>query len=135
MAKTDAKKCGKMTVFRSDRHEDLAAMVFVTLVVVTVLVYMAYIVPTITLKAPSDGKIIAVAAQADTDVKKGDLLYTIEVKEKKYVAGKLEEKIVAKEIHAKTNGKVLSVTAKEGDEVKKDKQPILVLDHEKGTLP
>ncbi|MBI5518966.1 MAG: biotin/lipoyl-binding protein [Desulfovibrio sp.] len=135
MAQSDPKKCGKMTVFRSDRHEDVAAMVFVTLVVVTVLVYMAYIVPTITLKAPSDGKIVSVAAVADTEVKKGDLLYTIEVKEKKYKDGKLEEKLVVKEIHAKTNGKVLSVSAKEGDEVKKDKQALLVLDHEKGTLP
>ena len=131
----DTNKCGKMTVFRTDRHEDYAAMVFVTCVVAAVLLYMAYIVPTITLKAPSDGKILSVAVQPDALVKKDDLLYTIEVKEKKYVAGKLEEKIVTKEIKAKTNGKVLSVSAKVDDEVKKNKQPILVLDHEKGTLP
>lgn len=135
MAECDVKKSGKMTVFRSDRHEDLAAMVFVTLVVVSVLTYMAYIVPTITLKAPSDGKIVSVAVQADAEVKKDDLLYTIEVKEKKYKDGKLEEKVVVKEIKAKTNGKVLAVSAKEGDEVKKDKQALIVLDHEKGTLP
>jgi multidrug efflux pump subunit AcrA (membrane-fusion protein) len=128
-------KSGKMTVFKTDRHEDFAAMVFVAIVVVSVLIYMAYIIPTITLKAPSDGKIIAVAVQPNAAVKKGDLLYSIEVKEKKYALGKLEEKIVVKEIHAKTNGKVLSVSAKTGDAVKKDKNPILVLDHEKGTLP
>jgi len=129
------KNSGKMTVFKTDRHEDLAAMVFVAIVVVSVLIYMAYIIPTITLSAPSDGKIIAVAVQPDASVKKGDLLYSIEVKEKKYAQGKLEEKVVVKEIHAKTNGKVLSVSAKAGDAVKKDKNPILVLDHEKGTLP
>jgi multidrug efflux pump subunit AcrA (membrane-fusion protein) len=129
------KKSGKMTVFKTDRHEDLAAMVFVSIVVVSVLIYMAYIIPTITLKAPSDGKIIAVSVQPKADVKKGDLLYSLEVKEKKYAQGKLEEKVVLKEIHAKTNGKVLSVSAKAGDAVKKDKSPILVLDHEKGTLP
>ena len=60
----DTNKCGKMTVFRTDRHEDYAAMVFVTCVVAAVLLYMAYIVPTITLKAPSDGKILSVAVQA-----------------------------------------------------------------------
>jgi multidrug efflux pump subunit AcrA (membrane-fusion protein) len=128
-------KSGKMTVFKTDRHEDLAAMVFVAIVVVSVLTYMAFIIPTITLKAQSDGKITAVSVQPKDDVKKGDLLYSMEVKEKKYVQGKLDEKIVLKEIHAKTNGKVLSVSAKNGDEVKKDKNPILVLDHEKGTLP
>ncbi len=131
----DTKKCGKMTVFRTDRHEDYAAMVFVAGVVTAVLLYMAYIVPTIKLTAPSDGKIIAMAVQPEAVVKKDDLLYTIEVREKKYVSGKLEEKVVAKEIKAKTNGKVLTISAKVDDEVKKDKQTILVLDHEKGTLP
>jgi multidrug efflux pump subunit AcrA (membrane-fusion protein) len=135
MAECEVKKSGKMTVFRSDRHEDLAAMVFVTLVVVSVLTYMAYIVPTITLKAPSDGKILSVSVQPEAMVKKDDLLYTIEVKEKKYKDGKLEEKVVVKEIKAKTNGTVLAVPVKEGDEVKKDKQALIVLDHEKGTLP
>ncbi|MFH0730311.1 MAG: hypothetical protein V2B19_28710 [Pseudomonadota bacterium] len=131
----EEKESGKMTVFKTDRHEDLAAMVFVALVVVSVLTYMAYIIPTITLKAPSDGKIIAVSIQPKADVKNGDLLYSMEVNEKKYVQGKLNEKTVVKEIHAKTNGKVLSVSAKTGDEVKKDKSPILALVHEKGTLP
>ena len=113
------KNSGKMTVFKTDRHEDLAAMVFVAIVVVSVLIYMAYIIPTITLSAPSDGKIIAVAVQPDASVKKGDLLYSIEVKEKKYAQGKLEEKVVVKEIHAKTNGKVLSVSAKTRPPLKK----------------
>lgn len=132
---SEPKKNTKMTVFKTDRHEDMAAMVFVSIAVVSVLVYMAFIVPSITLKAPLDGKILAVSVQPDVQVKKGDLLYSLEFKEKKYVNNKLEEKMVAKEIHAKTNGKILSVSAKPGDEVKKDKNPILELEHEKGVLP
>ena len=46
---------GKMTVFKTDRHEDVAAMVFVSLVVVFILVYMAYVVPTITI-TPAPGR-------------------------------------------------------------------------------
>lgn len=132
---SEPKKTTKMTVFKTDRHEDMAAMIFVTTAVVSVLVYMSYIVPNITLKAPMDGKIIAMSAQPDTTVKKGDLLYSIEFKEKKYVHDKLEEKMATKEIHAKTNGKILSVSAKAGDDLKKDKTPVLVLEHEKGALP
>lgn len=132
---SEPKKNTKMTVFKTDRHEDMAAMVFVTIAVVSVLVYMAFIVPNITLKAPLDGKILAVSVRPDTQVKKGDPLYSLEFKGKKYVNNKLEEKMITKEIHAKTNGKILSVTAKPGDEVKKDKNPILVLEHEKGALP
>ncbi len=132
---SEAKKNVKMTVFKTDRHEDLAAMFFVTIAVVSVLVYMAYIVPSITLQAPMDGKITAVTVQPQAQVNKGDLLYSIETKEKKYAHEALEEKIVTKEIHAKTSGKILSVMAKAGDEVKKDKNDILVLEHVKGTLP
>jgi multidrug efflux pump subunit AcrA (membrane-fusion protein) len=132
---SEAKKSGKMTVFRSDRHEDWASMVFVAMVTASVLLYMAYIVPTITLKAPSDGKILAVAVQPDTEIKVGDLLYTLEAKEKKFAGGKLEEKVVTKEIKSKAGGKVLAVAAKEGMEVKKDKEALIVLEHVKGTLP
>jgi biotin carboxyl carrier protein len=132
---SEPKKNTKMTVFKTDRHEDMAGMVFVTFAVVSVLVYMAFIIPTIVLKAPLDGKIIAVTAQKEAQIKKGDLLYTLAVMEKKYINEKLEEKLVTKEIHAKANGKVLSISAKPGDDVKKDKNEILVLQHEKGTLP
>jgi biotin carboxyl carrier protein len=132
---SEPKKNAKMTVFKTDRHEDMAGMVFVSMAVISVLVYMAYIVPSITLKAPLDGKILAVSVQPDVQVKKGDLLYSLEFKEKKYVHDKLEEKMATKEVHAKTNGKILSVSAKSGDEVKKGKNAILVLEHEKGKLP
>ena len=129
------KNKGKMTVFRTDRHEDVAAMVFVSLVVVVILVYMAYVVPTITIKPAQDGKLVSVAVQADQEVKKGDLLYTFEYKDKKFVNNQLEEKLATKEVKASTNGKVLSVAVKEGDALKKGKTEILVMDHEKGTLP
>lgn len=46
---------GKMTVFKTDRHEDAAAMIFVTLVTAAVLLYMAFIVPTITI-TPAQGR-------------------------------------------------------------------------------
>ncbi len=132
---SEPKKNAKMTVFKTDRHEDMAAMFFVTILVLSVLIYMAYIVPTIVLKAPMDGKMVAVTVQPEAQVKKGDLLYSLEIKEKKYVHDTLEEKLVVKEIRAKTNGKILSISAKPGDNVKKDKNEILVLKHEKGTLP
>ena len=126
---------GKMTVFKTDRHEDAAAMVFVSLVVIFILVYMAYVVPTVTIKPSQDGKLVSIAVQADQEVKKGDLLYTFEYKDKKFVNGQLEEKLAIKEVKASTNGKVLSIGVKEGDALKKGKNAILVMDHEKGTLP
>ena len=126
---------GKMTVFKSDRHEDVAAMIFVSLVVTAVLVYMAYIVPTITITPAQDGKLVALKVTPDQEIKKGDLMYTFEYKDKKFVDGKLEEKLATKDVKASTNGKVLSVDAKEGDALKKGKTKILVMDHEKGTLP
>ncbi|MBU1040564.1 MAG: biotin/lipoyl-binding protein [Proteobacteria bacterium] len=126
---------GKMTVFKTDRHEDMAAMVFVSLVTVAVLLYMAYIVPNITITPTQDGKLVALKVAPDQEIKKGDLLYTFEYKDKKFVDGKLEEKLATKDVKASTNGKVLSVDVKEGDTLKKGKTKMLVLDHEKGTLP
>lgn len=126
---------GKMTVFKTDRHEDAAAMIFVTLVTAAVLLYMAFIVPTITITPAQDGKLVALKVLPDQEIKKGDLMYTFEYKDKKFVNGKLEEKLATKDVKASTNGKVLSVGAKEGDELKKGKTEILVMDHEKGTLP
>lgn len=131
----EAKKEGKMTVFRSDRHEDMAAIFTVSAVVVVVLVYMAFIVPNVSVTAPSDGKILSVSATEGSMVKRGDLLCQLEVVEKKYVQGALQEKTVQKEVKAKANGKILKVSVKAGDAVKKDKTSLIVLDHEKGTLP
>ncbi|HML52618.1 MAG TPA: biotin/lipoyl-binding protein [Solidesulfovibrio magneticus] len=130
----EVKKSGKMTVFRSDRHEDMAAMVLVGCLVVAVLCYMAFIVPTVTVGAPSDGKIVSIAVSESGMVQKGEPLYTFEVKEKKWTQGKVEEKLVTRDIKSAASGKVLKVVAKPGDELKKGK-PIVVLEHEKGTLP
>ena len=130
----EVKKSGKMTVFRTDRHEDVAAMVLVGCLVVIVLCYMAFIVPTVTVGAPMDGKLVAVAVTESGMVKKGEPLYSFEVKEKKWTQGKVEEKLVVREIKSAAGGKVLKIVAKPGDELKKGK-PIVVLEHEKGTLP
>jgi multidrug resistance efflux pump len=124
-----------MTVFKTDRHEDAAAMIFVALVTAAVLLYMAFIVPTITITPAQDGKLVALKVLPDQEIKKGDLMYTFEYKDKKFVDGKLEEKLATKDVKASTNGKVLSVGVKEGDALKKGKTAILVMDHEKGTLP
>ncbi len=122
---SETKKNTKMTVFRTDRHEDMAAMVFVAIVVASILVYMAFIIPSVTLKAPASGKVVAVAVEPGSEVNKGDLLYSLEIK------GKPEPK----KYKAITNGKILSVSAKPEDKVKKGETEILVLEHEKGTLP
>ena len=130
----EVKKSGKMTVFRTDRHEDMAAMVLVGCLVVAVLCYMAFIVPTVTVGAPSDGKVVSIAVSESGMVQKGEPLYSFEVKEKKWTQGKVEEKLVTREVKSAASGKVLKVVAKPGEELKKGK-PIVVLEHEKGTLP
>lgn len=122
---SEPKKNTKMTVFKTDRHEDVAAMFFVTIVVVSILIYMAFIIPNVSIKAPAAGKVVSVDVQPGDEVNKGDLLYSLELK------GKPEPK----KYKAVTNGKILSVSAKPEDKVKKGKDEILVLQHEKGTLP
>jgi multidrug efflux pump subunit AcrA (membrane-fusion protein) len=126
---------GKMTVFRTDRHEDVAAIAFVALVVGAILFYMAYIVPSVTLTPSLDGKIVAMKVKPDQLVAKGDAIYTIKYEDRKFVDGQLQEKFVEKDVHAATGGKVLSVSAKEGSDVKKGKTTLLVMEHQKGTLP
>jgi multidrug resistance efflux pump len=121
----EPKKNTKMTVFKTDRHEDMAAICFVAFVVISVLIYMAYIIPNIHMKAPADGKVVEVLAQPDAQVKKGDALFSIDVKGKKEV----------KKYKAKTDGKILSISAKPGDAVKKGKTDMLVFEHVKGSLP
>ena len=122
---SEPKKNTKMTVFKTDRHEDMATMFFVTIVVASLLIYMAFVIPSVTIKAPASGKVVAVAVEPGAEVKKGDLLYSLEIK------GKPEPK----KYKAVTNGKILSVSAKPEDKVKKDKNDILVFEHQKGTLP
>ncbi|BFR49594.1 biotin/lipoyl-binding protein [Nitratidesulfovibrio sp. HK-II] len=130
---SDKKK--SLTVFKSDRHEDVAAIFASALIVVVVLTYMAFIVPSVGIKAPQDGKLVEIFVTEGADVKKGDKLYALEVVKKKWVNNVMEEKVAVESFTAKANGKVLKVSAKPGDGVKKGKQTIVVLEHEKGTLP
>ena len=125
----------KMTVFKNDRHEDVASIIFAGLVVLFVLGYMAFIVPTVKVKASQDGKLISVAVEKGAQVKKGDTIYTLEVVEKKWKDNVMEEKVVTRDVSIKANGKVLEVPGKAGSAVKKGKDTIIILEHEKGTLP
>ncbi|MBZ2170778.1 biotin/lipoyl-binding protein [Nitratidesulfovibrio sp. SRB-5] len=130
---SDKKK--SLTVFKSDRHEDVAAILASALIVVVVLTYMAFIVPSVGIKASQDGKLVEIFVTEGADVKKGDKLYALEVVKKKWVNNVMEEKIAVESFTAKANGKVLKVSGKPGDSLKKGKQTIVVLEHEKGTLP
>ena len=124
-----------LTVFKSDRHEDMAAILLAAIVVMATLTYMSLLVPSVTVSADSDGKILAVSVREGVQVKKGDALYTLSVVEKKWKGNKVEETVKEKVIKAKTNGKVLKVFALADSPTKKGKTPILELEHEKGTLP
>lgn len=130
-----AEKNKSLTVFKSDRHEDVAAIIFSGLIVVFVLTYMAFIVPSVKIKPTQDGKLVELFVSEGTMVKNGDKLYSLEVVKKKWVNNQMEEKVTVENFTAKTNGKVLKVTGKPGDKVKKGKETLVVLDHEKGTLP
>lgn len=128
-------KGGKMTVFKTDRHEDYAAMVMVGIVTAAILLYMSFLVGEIKLKAPDDGKVLEVLVAPDATIKKGDKLAVLAAKDKKMVGGKLEEKPINRTITSSLNGTVKSVKAKEGDAVKKGKDVLMVLVPEKGQLP
>jgi acetyl/propionyl-CoA carboxylase alpha subunit len=135
MAGTAPKKEKGMTVFKSDRHEDIASIVTAGLVICCVLFYMAFLAGDLSFKAPSDGKVLKIAVSENTPIKKGDILLTMQVKEKKVSHGQMEEKIVEKEIKSKMNGTVVNVSAAPGSSVKKDKDLLMVLKPEKGSLP
>jgi len=130
---SDKKK--SLTVFKTDRHEDLAAIVASAVIVVIVLSYMAFIVPSVHLNAQQDGKLMEIFVAEGATVKKGDKLYSLEVVKKKWVNNVMEEKNVVQEFTSKANGKVLKIAGALGDKLKKDKSLIIQLAHEKGTLP
>jgi biotin carboxyl carrier protein len=130
-----AEKNKSLTVFKSDRHEDMAAIIFSGLIVVLVLTYMAFIVPSVNIKPTLDGKLAELFVSEGARVKSGDKLYSLEVVKKKWVNNQMEEKMAVETFTAKANGKVLKVSGNPGDKVKKGKETIVVLDHEKGTLP
>lgn len=124
-----------LTVFKTDRHEDIAAIIGSGIVVVVVLVYMAFVVPSVSIKPQRDGKLMEIFVKEGTEIKAGDKLFSLEVVKKKWVNNVMEEKIVVEEFTSKAGGKVLKVAGKPGDKVKKDKGAIVELEHQKGTLP
>ena len=130
---SDKKK--SLTVFKTDRHEDLAAIFASALVVVFVLTYMAFIVPSVSIKPPQDGKLVEIFVNEGSRVESGDKLYSLEVVKKKWVNNVMEEKKAVQEFTAKANGTVLKVSGTPGTKVKKGKETIIELAHQKGTLP
>ena len=130
---SDKKK--SLTVFKTDRHEDLAAIFASALVVVFVLTYMAFIVPSVSIKPPQDGKLMEIFVNEGSRVESGDKLYSLEVVKKKWVNNVMEEKKAVQEFTAKANGTVLKVSGTPGTKVKKGKETIIELAHHKGTLP
>lgn len=130
---SDKKK--SLTIFKTDRHEDIAAIIASGVIVAVILAYMAFVVPSVNLNAKQDGKITDIHVTEGATVKKGDKLYSLEVVKKKWKDNVMEEKNVIEDITAKANGQVLKIAAKIGEKVKKDKGLILQLAHEKGTLP
>lgn len=133
MSKKDNEK--SLTVFKSDRHEDIAAIILAMLVVACVLVTMAFVMPSVTVHAESSGIIGKIVAVEGAEVKKGDLLYTIMTKDKIWKGDVAEEVIKEKQYKAKTNGKITAIYAHANDKVSKNKTPLMELQHEKGTLP
>ena len=72
----------------------------------------------------------------DQEIKKGDLRLHLRVQGQEVRRRHSSKKSSPpRTVQASTNGKVLSVGVKEGDALKKGKTKILVMDHEKGTLP
>ncbi|MFP5240670.1 MAG: biotin/lipoyl-binding protein [Acidobacteriota bacterium] len=123
-----------LTVFKTDRHEDVAACGFAGLAVVIVLCYMAFFVPSVTIKAPVDGKLTEIKVKVGDTIKEGQPLYVYETKKKKFVQGQMQETAVTETFKSKTPGKVLAVKLNPGDAFKKG-NGLLVVEHVKGTLP
>jgi multidrug efflux pump subunit AcrA (membrane-fusion protein) len=130
---SDKKK--SLTVFKTDRHEDLAAIVGSAIVVAIVLTYMAFVVPSVSIKPQQDGKLMEIFVKEGAEIKAGDKIFSLEVVKKKWANNVMEEKSVVQEFTSKAGGKVLKIAGKPGDKVKKDKGTIVELEHIKGTLP
>ncbi len=130
---SDQKK--SLTVFKTDRHEDIAAIIGSALIVAVVLVYMAFVVPSVSIKPQQDGKLMEIFVKEGADIKAGDKIFSLEVVKKKWVNNVMEEKVVVQDFTSKAGGKVLKVSGKSGDKVKKGKGTIIELEHIKGTLP
>lgn len=127
-------KSGKLTVFRTDRHEDIGAICFAVLVAAGVMIYMAFFLDKVTIKAPSDGTLLEMKVAMGDTITQGQPLYSYETVKKKYVEGKLEETKATETFKSKTPGKVLELKKKPGEAFKKG-NGLLVVEHVPGTLP
>lgn len=129
-----AAKNTKLTVFKTDRHEDFGAICFAVLVAACVMVYMAFFLDKVTIKAPVDGKLVEMKVAIGDSIKEGQPLYSYETVKKKFVEGKVEETKATETFKSKTPGKVLELKKKPGDAFKKG-NGLLVVEHVAGTLP
>ena len=87
---SDQKK--SLTVFKTDRHEDIAAIIGSALIVVVVLTYMAFVVPSVSIKPQQDGKLMEIFVKEGAEIKAGDKIFSLEVVKKKWVNNVMEEK-------------------------------------------
>lgn len=110
-------------------------MAMVGILTGAIIIYMAFFVGEISLKATDDGKVIEVFVTAGNVVNKGDKLLLIDIHEKKMVGGKIEEKISANIVRSTLNGKILSVQVEPGAVVKNGKDVLMVLIPAKWQLP
>jgi biotin carboxyl carrier protein len=131
-----------LTVFKSDRHEDMAAIYAVALIVIFVLCYQAFVAPRDPFKQASenDGKVLSVKAKAGEQIKSGDPLLELEIMHKDASTGQTStEKIVIpahmtgkleyylpENVSAPSDGKVVEVLVKEKDAVKKGDKLMIV---------
>lgn len=127
-------KSKKLTVFRSDRHEDVGACVFAALATACVLIYMAFFLDKVVIKAPVDGKLTEMKVAVGETIKQGQAIYTYETVKKKYVEGKIQESKATETFKSKVPGKVVELQKKPGDAFKRG-NALLTVEHEKGTLP
>lgn len=124
-----------LTVFKTDRHEDIGAIILAAVVVACVLVSMAFIVPSVTVHADTSGVVSEIAVTQGAEVKKGDLLYVIMSKEKVWKGDVAEEVSKEKKVKSKADGTIVEIYAQLNAKVSKNKTPILELRHVKGSLP
>jgi len=127
-------KSKKLTVFRSDRHEDVGACVFAALAAAFVLGYMAFFLDKVVIKAPVDGKLTEMKVAVGDIVKEGQAIYSYETVKKKFVEGKIQESKATETFKSKVPGKVVELQKKPGDSFKRG-NALLTVEHEKGTLP
>lgn len=128
-------KKNSMTVFKTDRHEDFAAIILAAVTVFSLLFYMAFIAKEVTVLADTSGVIAQIKVAPGAEVAKGDVMYVIEVTKAVWKGDVKEEVKEMKKVKAATSGKVVNLLAEAGQKVSKHKTEILRFAHTPGTLP